>query len=60
MTLHALQEEVKRRNAAMGRPKKFEGVKQASKLETEVVGRKFEVDEEGVIVKGVAVGLSLM
>jgi hypothetical protein len=46
MPLHALQEEVKRRNAAMGRPKKFEGFKQASKLDTDPVGRMFEVDEE--------------
>ena len=46
MPLHALQEEVKRRNAAMGRPKKFEGFKQASKLDTDPVGRMFEVRKD--------------
>jgi len=46
MPLHALQEEVKRRNAAMGRPKKFEGFKQASKLDTDPVGRMFEVKKD--------------
>jgi len=33
MPLHALQEEAKRRNAAMGRPRKQEGFTRASKLE---------------------------
>jgi hypothetical protein len=33
MPLHALQEEVKRRNAAMARPRKREGFTRASELE---------------------------
>jgi len=33
MPLHALQEEAKRRNAAMGRPRKQEGFTRASELE---------------------------
>jgi len=33
MPLHALQEEVKRRNAAMARPRKREGFVRASTLE---------------------------
>jgi len=43
MPLHALAQEVKRRNAAMGRPRKFEGFKQASTLDVDPVGRMFEV-----------------
>lgn len=46
MPLHALQEEAKRRNAAMGRPRKFEGFKQASKLDVDPVGRMFEVKKD--------------
>jgi len=46
MPLQALREEAKRRNAAMGRPRKFEGFKQASKLDVDPVGRMFEVKKE--------------
>ena len=46
MPLHALDQEVKRRNAAMGRPRKFEGFKQASKLDVDPVGRMFEVKKD--------------